>query len=37
MTARTRCRWAKSRECDELLYGRRCPVMLKGVVYKSYV
>ena len=36
MTARTRCGWAKLRECGELLYGR-FPLMLKGAVYKSYV
>ena len=37
MTARTRCGWAKLRECGELLYGRRFPPKLKGAVYKSYV
>ena len=25
------------RECDWLLYGRRCPLMLKGTAYESYV
>ena len=33
----TRCGRVKFRECDELLYGRRFPLMLKEVVYKSYV
>ena len=37
MTARTRCGWAKLREFSELLYGRRCPLKLKGAVYKCYV
>ena len=35
--ARTRYGWVKLRECGELLYGRRFPLMLKRVVYKSYV
>ena len=33
----TRCGRVKFRECDELLYGRRFPLMLKGAVHKSYV
>ena len=33
VTARTRCGWVKIRECGELLYGRRFPLMLKGAVY----
>ena len=37
VTARTRCGWVKSRECSDLLYCRRFPLRLKGVVYKSYV
>ena len=37
VTARTRCGWAKLRECSELLCGRRFPIKLKGTVYKSYV
>ena len=37
MTARTRCGWGKLRECDELLYGRRFPLKLKGSDYGSYV
>ena len=32
ITARTRCGWAKLRECGELLYGRRFPLKLKGDV-----
>ena len=35
--ARTRCRWAKFRECGELLCGKRLPLKLKETVYKSYV
>ena len=34
---RTRCGWVKYMECSELLYGRRCPLRLKGAVYKRYV
>ena len=34
---RTRCWWVKFRQCGELLYGRRFPLRLKGVVYRSYV
>ena len=37
VTARTRRGWVKFRECGELLYGSRCPLMLKGAVYESYV
>ena len=37
VTARTRCGWVMFRECGELLYVRRFPLKLKGVVYKSYV
>ena len=29
VTARTRCRWVKLRECSELLYSRRLPQRLK--------
>ena len=36
MPARTRQVRAKSKECSELLYGRRFPLRQKGVVYKSY-
>ena len=37
VTARTRCEWAKHRECGDLQYGRRIPLKLKGSVCKSYV
>ena len=37
MTARTRCGWVKSRECGELLCGRRFPQKPKGAVYENYV
>ena len=37
VTTITRCWWAKSRECSELLYGRRFPIKLKGAVHKRYV
>ena len=37
VTARTRCGWAKFKECGELLYGRLFPLRLKGAVYESYV
>ena len=37
VTGRTRCGWVKFRECNELLYGRRFPLKLKGAVYESYV
>ena len=33
--ARAGCRWVWFRKCGELLYGRGCPLMLKGVVYES--
>ena len=37
MTARTRCGWAKSMECSELLHDRRFPTNMKGAAYKSFV
>ena len=37
LTARARCGCVKFRECGEMRYGRRLPLMLKGAVYKSYV
>ena len=37
VTARTRCGWAKLRECGVLLYGRRFTKKLKGAVYNSYI
>ena len=35
--ARTRYGWVKLRECGDLLYYRRFPLMLKGAVCESYV
>ena len=35
VTAKTRCRWVKPRECGELMYGSRLPLKMKGAVYKS--
>ena len=37
VTIRIRCEWATSRECGELLHGKRLPKELKVSVYKSYV
>ena len=37
VTAITRCRWVKFKECAALLYGRRFPLRLKEAVYTSYV
>ena len=37
VTARTRCWWAKLRECSDLLHGRRLPLRQKGAVHKRYV
>ena len=37
VTVRTRCGWAKFRECGELLYDRRFHQKLKWAVYMSYV
>ena len=37
VTARTRCWWVICRECGELIYGRRFPLMLKGSVCRSCV
>ena len=37
VTARARCRWAKFKECGELLYERRLTIKLKLAVYKRYV
>ena len=36
VTARTRCRWAKLRECSELRYSMGFPIKQKGAVYRSY-
>ena len=37
VTARTRCRWVKVRECVELLYVRSFHLRFRGAVYKSYI
>ena len=37
VTERTRYGSVKSKECGELLHGRRFPLKLKGAVYKSYI
>ena len=37
MTARTRCGWVMFWECDELLYGKRFPLRLKGAFYETSV
>ena len=37
VTARTRCELVTFRECGELLYDKRFPLMLKEAVYKSYI
>ena len=37
LTVRTRCWWIKFRECGKLLHGKRFPLKLKGIVYRSYV
>ena len=36
VSARTRCRWAKPRECSDLLCGWWFPLKLKGAVYKRH-
>ena len=36
MIARTRCEWAKFRECSDLVYGR-FPLKLKGLLIKSCI
>ena len=37
VTARVRFGWVKFRECGELLCGKRFPLKMKGLVYKSCV
>ena len=37
VTAITRCWWHKCRECGELPYGRRFPIMLNGADNDSYL
>ena len=36
VTAKTRCRWAKSKECGELLCGKKFPLKVKRAIYKRY-
>ena len=36
LTARTRCGWAKFKECGELLCGKKFSPKLKRAVYKRY-
>ena len=36
VTARTRCGWAKLRECSELLYGRKYSLQLKGAINRNF-
>ena len=37
VTARTRIGWIKFRECEELLFGRKFSLKLKGRIYQSCV
>ena len=37
VTARAGCEWVEVWKCNEMLYGRRFSLRLKGAVYKSYV
>ena len=37
VTARTRYGWVKLRQRGELLYEKRCPLMLKGAFNNSYL
>ena len=37
VTDRTRCGWVMFSECGESLYGKKRPLRLNWVVYKSYV
>ena len=37
VTSRVRIGWMKFRECGELLSGRRFSLIMKGMVYRSYV
>ena len=37
VTARTRIGWIKCRECDELFYGRKFSLKMKGWIYRSCV
>ena len=37
VTAKTRVRWNKFRECGEILFGKTFSLRMKGKIYKSYV
>ena len=37
VTAKTRIGWTKFRECEELLYGRKLSLKMKGRIYQSCV
>ena len=37
LTSRTRIGWVKFRECQHLLCGKKFPLKIKGIVYKSCV
>ena len=37
VTARTRIGWIKCRECDELFYGRKFSLKMKGWIYQICV
>ena len=37
MTARAGFAWVRFMEYDELLYGRRFPLSLKGTPYMTYI
>ena len=37
VTSRIRLGWAKLRECQDLLCGKKFPLKIKGIAYKSCV
>ena len=37
VTSRTRLGWVKFRECQDLLCGKKFPLRIKGIGYKSCV
>ena len=37
VTARTKLRWKKFKDCGEILFGKRFSLQMKGKVYESYV
>ena len=37
VSSRTRLRWMKFRECQDLHCGKKFPLKIKGIVYKSCV